>query len=199
MKSHIMLLELYQLPQTVFTTRELSVRFPTVPYPLLKRRLSYYVKSGKLVHPRRGIYLKDRFDPLELANKLHAPSYISLDTVLRREGIIFQDSPIITAVSDKTVTITAAGTTASYRRAPAHVLFNPQGIIVTEQFAMASRERAFLDALYLYKEHHMDNLRPIDWSAADPLATIYKSHALTRRLREYHQQFLEDHVGEEPA
>jgi len=53
---------------------------------VMKRLLTGYVVSFN----RRGIYAKDKnYDRLELANRIYTPSYISLETVLSREGIVF--------------------------------------------------------------------------------------------------------------
>ena len=71
-------LELYQKPQTVFTTKEISLIFPEIAYQNLKSRLHYAVSVGKLQKLRKGIYAKKDFNFLELANKIYTPSYISL-------------------------------------------------------------------------------------------------------------------------
>ncbi len=79
-----LILQLYKKDQTVFTTKELSLFFPKTPYNRLKRKLSYYVKTEKISRPRRGIYIKENFNPLELANKIYTPSYISLKQALKK-------------------------------------------------------------------------------------------------------------------
>ncbi len=57
----------------------------------LMERLAYYVRTGDLYRIRRGIYAKDKnYNRLEVATKIMTPAYISFETVLRDEGMIFQ-------------------------------------------------------------------------------------------------------------
>ncbi|MFW6160339.1 MAG: hypothetical protein ACOC57_04270 [Acidobacteriota bacterium] len=84
---------------------------------LLKRRINYYVKNKELYSIRKGIYAKDRnYDRLELANKIYTPSYISLETVLSREGIVFQHYDQIFVVSYLTREITCDGQRYVFRK-----------------------------------------------------------------------------------
>jgi len=65
-------------------------------------------------------------------------------------------------------------------------LTDTSGIKKENGYFIASRERAFLDAIYLYKNYHFDNLNSIDWDLCRKLAGIYKSNALIERLGSYH-------------
>lgn len=78
--------------------------------------MSYFAKSGSIKKLSRGVYAKDHYDVLELANKLYAPSYISLETVLQKAGVIFQYYESIFAVSYLTRTVEVSGHTIEYRR-----------------------------------------------------------------------------------
>lgn len=68
---------------------------------LLKRA----VASGELWRLRRGLYLlsdryvKNRTNPLELAQRIHGPSYISLETALSYHGWIPESIQAITSAS----------------------------------------------------------------------------------------------------
>lgn len=54
-------------------------------------RLSYYVRRGRLYRIRKGLYAKDtNYSKLELATRIFTPSYVSFETILAREGLIFQ-------------------------------------------------------------------------------------------------------------
>jgi len=48
-------------------------------------------------------------------------------------------------------------------------------------YVIASRERAFLDALYLYKRYHFDNLSEINWGNCFEIAKIYENESLIER------------------
>mgnify|MGYP001131487707 CR=1 FL=1 len=180
-----LILQLYKKDQTVFTTKELSLLFPKTPYNRLTRKLSYYAKTGKISRPRRGIYVKNNFNPLELANKIYTPSYISLETVLKKAGIIFQEYDTIFLISYLTRKITCGGVKIYYRRADPKVLLNKEGVEIKLNYSIASPERAFLDAVYLYKDYHFDNLSPLDWDKVKQLTSLYPTKIIKKRVEEY--------------
>ena len=85
-----LLIELYKLPQTVFTLGEVAMITNASDVALLAQRLNYNVRKGRLLNPRKGIYAKPGYNPEELACLLYTPSYLSLEYVLQRAGVIFQ-------------------------------------------------------------------------------------------------------------
>ncbi len=180
-------LHLYQQPQTVFTLKDISLLFPELSYGDLKDRASYYARRGKLHKLRRGIYAKEKYNPLEIANKLYTPAYISLETVLQKDGVVFQYYETIFVISYVSRTVQVGDHTFSYRKIKNEILFNRQGIEEKEGIARASKERAFLDAVFLYKNYHFDNLRPLNWERVMELKAIYASKALDKRVAEYYQ------------
>lgn len=188
------LIALHKMPQTVFTLRDISLLFPVIPYNNLKERLSYFVKVGGLKKLRRGIYAKDPFDIMELANKLSVPSYISLETVLQKSAIVFQYYESISAISYVSRTISVDGSIFIYRKIKNEILLNMAGIEGTGKVVIASKERAFLDAVFLYRNYHFDNLRPLDWFKVMDLKKIYESKALNVRVDEYYQIYKKEHV-----
>lgn len=185
---------LYQKSQTVFSIKELALLFPSISYNNLKRRLSYYVSSGKLKKPRKSIYAKDNYDPFELATKLYSPSYISLETVLAQEGIIFQKYESIFVVSYIKRTIQTSNHTINYKRLKDDILLNNQGIIKKDNYYIATKERAFLDAIFLYKDYHFDNLKPLDWNIVMQLMELYESTSLKKRVKNYHELYQKEYV-----
>jgi len=72
-----------------------------------------------------------------------------------------------------------------YRKLKDEVLLNKKGIVDKGTYFEASRERAFLDMLYLYPEYYFDNLRSIDWDKCEELVLVYKKKALITSLKEY--------------
>ena len=62
-------------------------------------RLNYYVRTGRLQNPRKGLYCKPNYNPQELACRIFTPSYLSLEYVLQRSGVIFQYDSRFTALS----------------------------------------------------------------------------------------------------
>ena len=188
------ILELYKRPQTVFTLKEISLLFPNIPYDNLKEQITYFAKSGPIKNIHRGIYVKDNFDPLELANKLYVPSYVSLETVLQKAGVTFQYYERIFTVSYVTRTVEVDRYTIEYKRIRKDILLNKRGVEEQNNVAIASVERAFMDAVYLYKNYHFDNLSTLDWDKIIELRTIYASQAFNKRIDEYYQIYKEEHA-----
>src|SRR3990167_883376 len=143
MKNNI-ILSLYKKPQTVFTLQEIALLFPEIPYGNLKKRMSYFAKSGAIKKLSRGIYAKDKYEVLELANKIYTPSYISLETVLQKAGVTFQYYERIFAVSYLTRTIEVGNHVIEYYRIKKSILLNKKGIEEQGSVVVASAERAFL-------------------------------------------------------
>jgi len=188
------LLEIYKKPQTTFSLKEISLMFPQLSYKNLKSKLSYFVSVGKLKRVRRGIYVKEGFNPLELANKIYTPSYISLETVLEKEGIVFQKYQTIFVVSYLTRKIKVGEQEIFYRKIKNEILLNDLGIEEENFCFVASRERAFLDAIFLYKNYHFDNLRPLDWEKIKEMEKIYSNKALVKRVTQYYKIYKKDNV-----
>ncbi len=178
------ILKLYQQKNTVFTIREMGLIFRGIPSENLKARAHYYAKSRKLKNVRRGIYTKMEYNPYELAEKIYTPSYISLETILQSNGIIFQQYNTIFVISYLTRQIVVDNNTIQYRRIKEEILLNERGIIKKGNYAEATKERAFLDLLYLYKDYYIDNLDALDRNKVLELLDIYQLKALTKRVTE---------------
>ena len=81
-----------------------------------------------------------------------------------------------------------------YRRMKKDIFLNKQGIEEQENVVMATPERAFLDAVFLYKNYHFDNLAPLNWDKIMELKNLYQSRAFNRRVEEYRQIYKEGNV-----
>ena len=182
------LLKLYKSSKTILTSKDIAFLWQEKSKDNLKSKISYYVKRGNLRRLRRGIFCKDKeFNPKELATSIHTPAYISFETVLREEGVIFQDHHAIFVASYLARELKCASYKFIFRKLKDEVLANNQGIISKNGYSQASKERALLDMIYLFKNYHFDNLRNIDWEKCAPLAKIYKNKQLEIRLKKYQQ------------
>ena len=181
-------LRLYSRPETVFTVDAVAQLFPGVSGESLRDRLYYFTKAGKILRLRQGIYAKEGYNRLELANKIYTPSYISLETVLAKGGVVFQYYETIFAVSYLTRTVMADKTEIQYRKIRGEVLTNTQGIEAETGYFIATLERAWLDAVYIYKDYHFDNLGAIDWEKVEDLKKIYGSKVFEKRVEEYYDE-----------
>src|ERR1043165_7121459 len=85
-----LVLSLYQRPETVFSFEEIAMLFREVSRDNLHNILQYACREGHLLSLRKGMYAKPGYRIEEAGNKWYAPSYVSLETVLLREGAIFQ-------------------------------------------------------------------------------------------------------------
>jgi len=194
MKKKDFLLEIYKKDQSVFTLSEIAFLFPQISYPNLKRKISYYVKVGKILRLRKGIYGKENFDPFELANKIYTPSYISFETVLKKEGVVFQESSGIFVACYLTRKIKCGSIEIFYRKIKNEALTNLKGIEKMEGYFIATKERAFLDAVLVYKDYYFDNLSPLNWEIVFDLLKIYKSRALEKRTGQYFKIYKEENA-----
>jgi len=184
------LVKLYKISKTILTTCDLAIIWQMDNMDNLKSKAAYYVDRGDLIRLRRGIFAKDEnYNTRELATSIYAPSYISFETVLREEGVIFQYYNTIFVASKWPKNIKINNYNFTFRKIKKSVLYNTKGIIVEENYSIASRERAFLDTIYLFKEYYFDNLRKINWEKCFDLVKIYNNRSLEGRLEKYYNNF----------
>jgi hypothetical protein len=173
---------------TVFTFKDLSLIWNETDINMAKKRVYRYTKMNKLYKIRKGIYAKDRnYDRLELANKIFTPAYISLETVLSREGIVFQHYDQIFNISYLSREISCDGQAYVFHRMKNTILTNSLGIEKKKNYYIASKERAFMDTIYLNKSYHFDNLSSINWDICFQMLPIYDNKAMEKRLNSYHR------------
>ena len=178
------ILKLYQDPRTVFKIADIALITGQNNPESLAKKLNYYVKTGKIHSPRRGLYVKPGYNPEEMASKLFTPSYISLQSVLQRAGVIFQYSEKLTLISYLSREVEVDGQIFTYRRARQKVLYNWNGIIRNDQgIYQATPERAFVDLCYLEPGFYFDNLSPLNRNLVENLLAIYSSPNLNKRVK----------------
>ena len=175
--------EMYKASRTVFKINDISLLMGKEKNDALYKILHYYVRSGKLLNPRKGFYAKEGYKPEELACLLYPPTYISLEYVLQRAGVIFQYDSAITNVSYLTREIEIDGQSIRYRKIKGEILSNTTGIILNKNnINIATPERAFLDMLYLNKRYYFDNLHVLNKKTVVKLLSIYDSQTLEKKV-----------------
>ena len=173
----------YNDSRTVFRLNEIALLTGDTNFISLNKRLNYYVRKGKLLNPRKGLYTKPDYNPEELACTIYTPSYISLEYVLQKSGIIFQYDLRYTTISYLSRRIEVSGRTYQFRKIKGEILVNTDGIIrKNDQINMATAERAFLDLMYLETDYYFDNLNPLNKQIITKLLSIYQSRALSERV-----------------
>ena len=176
-------LAVYKENRTVFRLNDIALLVGESNFQSLNKKLNYYVRTGKLENPRKGIYAKPDFNPEELACSIYTPSYISLDYVLQKSGIIFQYDSRISAISYLSRSVEVTGRIYLFRKIKGEILVNTAGINRKENHInIASPERAFLDLIYLDKDYYFDNLNPLSKQLVQELLPIYGSKALSERV-----------------
>jgi predicted transcriptional regulator of viral defense system len=165
--------QLYKTGRSVFTIDDLRVIWQEESPDHLKAQASYYVKKKKIQRLRRGTYALDPYNPLELANKLIVPSYVSLETALLKQGIIFQPADGIMSVARYNKKIVVAGIVFRYIKLPEEVLMNPVGLRKNDGVLMAGPERAVADCLYLGRGIDWQGSSRVDGAEVKKIAGIY--------------------------
>ena len=148
-------------------------------------RLQYYVKKKDLYPIRYGLYAKDQhYEKLELATRIYTPSYISFETILGIEGITFQYYSQIFVASYLSREIECKKQAYVFRKIKNEILTEKKGLKNNGEYWIASKERAFLDTLYLHKDYYFDNLSPLDRNAIFEILPIYKSKRMAQKINQ---------------
>ncbi|MFH0780175.1 MAG: hypothetical protein V1928_04990 [Parcubacteria group bacterium] len=172
--------------KTIFSIKDVALLWSEERERKVASRLNKYAKSGKLIRLRRGFYAKDEnYDRFELATRIYTPSYISFETVLTRTGINFQMYESIFVATYVTREINVAGQKISFIRMKDYALSNTVGIEHQNGVAIATKERAFLDRIYISKDYHFDNLNVLDWDKVFQILPAYNNKAMEKRVNYY--------------
>lgn len=186
---------LLRSPKTVFSTKDIALLWGEQADVAVRVRLSQYVKNGKLIRVYRGIYAKDKnYDRFELATRIYTPSYVSFETVLTRTGVNFQYYGNIFVASYVTREIEANGQKISFVKMKDYVLSNTIGIEHTNDVATATKERAFLDRIYVSKDYHFDHLDVLDWDKVFEILPIYRNKRMNKKVDEYFKHYKENNL-----
>ena len=177
---------LLRSPRTIFSVKDIVLLWGQKAEANVRVRLSNYVKNGKLIRVRRGIYAKDKnYDRFELATRIYTPAYISFETVLTRAGINFQYYGNIFVASYVTREIEVDGQKISFLRMKDYVLSSTIGVEHVNDVYIATKERAFLDRIYISKDYHFDHLDVLDWDKVFEILPIYRNKRMNKKVKEY--------------
>lgn len=141
--------------------------------------LARYVNRGILVPVYRGFYSVaplSELDPLELGSAaIHAYAYLSTESVLAKNGLIFQSIAYHTFCSAKNKRLTIGGHDFLFRQLKDRYLYNDLGITVKNGYREATPERAAADMLYFNPNYHFDSKESIDWKQVEKIKNgVYK-------------------------
>ena len=180
------ILELYKSKNTVFSIKDIALIWREDNSDNLKSKIKYYLDKGKLFPVRRGIYAKTQdYNIFEAANKIYTPSYVSFETILLKEGVIFQYSEEVFMASQLSKEIKVNKRRIIYCKLKDEILLNQKGIIYEDNYYRADKERAFMDMIYLIKNYYFDNLRSINWDKCFDMLPLYNKKTLNQTLNSY--------------
>lgn len=167
---------------TVFSYNDLAYFFGNDRKKLVSK-VTYYAKKWYLHQIKRWLYaLNKDYNVFEMATKIQKPSYISLQSALQFHGMNFQYDRTVYVIGYKTEEVLVDGKKISFKVLKKKVRDNFSWIISEKTYSIATKERAMLDTLYLYKTYFFDNLEGVDWERFKDMSKIYDSKALEKRV-----------------
>jgi predicted transcriptional regulator of viral defense system len=171
----------------------------------LSVQLDRWVRAGKLLRLRRGVYaLAERYRKTavaaeSIANLLHAPSYVSLERALHLHGLIPEQVPLVQSVTTRRPARfkTSLGE-FSYRHVKRSWFFGYEEIPLLDGSALvATPEKALLDLAYFstgeltserIEEMRLQDVERIDAGKLEQMARGAgrpRMRRAARRLREH--------------
>ncbi|MCF7834363.1 MAG: type IV toxin-antitoxin system AbiEi family antitoxin domain-containing protein [Candidatus Pacebacteria bacterium] len=175
---------------TIFSNKDVALMWGEKAGGSVSVRLNYYVKAKKLIRVHRGLYAKDKnYNRYELATRINTPSYISFETVLGSSGMTFQYYGNIFVASYIKRNMEVDGQRIEFVRMKDYVLSNTLGIENSEGYARATKERAYLDRIYVSKKYYIDNESPLDWEKVFEILPIYHNKKMEQTVKRYYEKF----------
>ncbi|MFA6392776.1 MAG: type IV toxin-antitoxin system AbiEi family antitoxin domain-containing protein [Candidatus Paceibacterota bacterium] len=176
--------------KTVFSNKDVALMWGEKANGPVRVRLNYYVKAKKLIRVHRGLYVKDKnYNRFELATRINTPSYISFETVLGSSGMTFQYYGNIFVASYIKREMEVDGQKIEFIRMKDYVLSNTLGIENSDGYARATKERAYLDRIYVSKKYYIDNTNPLDWEKVFEILPIYHNKRMAKTVKKYYDDF----------
>jgi predicted transcriptional regulator of viral defense system len=167
----------------------------------VEHQLSRWVRSGRLVKLRRGLYAlarpyrKVEAHPFVVANRLVPGSYVSCQSVLAWHGLIPESVPAVVSVSSRRPTQfnTPFGSFV-FRHIKRELLFgyHLEAVAPRQQALVASAEKALLDWIHLepgadaeafIRELRLQHLEQLDLESLERYAQKSRSPKLGRAAR----------------
>lgn len=169
--------------------------------PALQRQLSGWVRAGRLVRVRKGLYAlarphrKSDPDPFVVSNRLVTPSYVSLESALNFHEIIPDVAQGVTAVT--------TGRVVEYETPLGRYIFHHvlherfwgaelRSVARGQEALVASSEKALIDLLYLtpgsddrayIEELRLQNGSRIDRNVMGEMVERFGSKKVERAVR----------------
>lgn len=158
-----------------FHSSDLALLWDITNKNTLKKTLKRFVDRGVLKRIHKGFYSTtdvSNIDKYDLGfSYLNNYCYVSLETILAREGVIFQDVKYITFVGLRSSKFNIGGVKYSSRQLKDEFLNNTAGIKKVGDHFEAELERAVADILYYNPRYHFDNKDMVDFNKVREIQT----------------------------
>ncbi len=165
--------------KTVFSYEDMGVILWIENKNTLKKIFERACESGIFQKLYRWIYAFKTYNIKELAVKVKKNSYISFETVLREEGIIFQEyGKKIFLASDNSGNKKVWDLEIIFLKIKNSILQNPIWLENKWSYIIASKERALCDRIYLTKNYYFDNLENLNFQKLEEIAKIYNKRVI---------------------
>ena len=165
--------------KTVFTYTDVSLLLGINNNDTIKSFFTRWVKEWVFVNICKWIYTLKKYNIYELSSKIKKNSYISLETVLKKEWVIFQDyGATIFSISNNTISKEITTHNFEYHKIKSDILINPLWIVHQWSYMIASKERAICDRLYLSPDYYFDNLEDLNIDLLDSISQIYSKRVI---------------------
>lgn len=142
----------------------------------LHTTISRYIKRGVLNNIYKGFYSTkplSEINPLLLGlTSIHRYGYLSTESVLIEEGVVFQDIKYITIVSNISKRFQINQSNFLVRKIKEVYLKNKTGVLLKNGIRRATLERAVADLLYFNPDYYLDNTKNINWKKVKEIQKI---------------------------
>jgi hypothetical protein len=178
------LITLYKSGKTVFRLKDIALLTGATNFQSLNKKVHYLVKKNELINLRKGLYALHNYNKEELAGRVFSPTYLSIDYVLQKKGVIFQYDSTITSIAYLSRVVEIDDSTFLFRKIKNEILTNTSGIDIYDNgISIASPERAFLDYVYLNGDSYFDNIALLNKKTISKILPIYSSVTLIKMVK----------------
>ncbi len=145
----------------IFSIGELELLYPGLD----KRRLYEWQLKNYIIKLRNGWYclpefLRENYSSWIIANRVHEPSYLSLESALSFHGIIPEGVYMTTSLTtNRTIRLSMAGSSYSYSSIRNDLFFGYELIETAyhhRKIRMAEPVKALIDFFYLHPEYNTE-------------------------------------------
>jgi len=176
--------KLASMGEIVFHAQDLANLWGILDKNNLYTTLKRYSQKGLLHRTYKGLYsirkIED-IDPLLLGIKvINEFAYISCETVLAENGIIFQNSSTITIISSKSKKFSLGNKDYQSRKLNNKYLHNMAGIVLEQGYYKANLSRAVADLLYYNPLYYLDASKLINWNEVNKIQKEIGYNVITK-------------------